>query len=78
MHKNINFNLFSVSVSAESGMKAEIRFRFGFGHKNLFRSVTKYNARQRFQYQRVCFEKGEVQTPCGLDGIYELRHITRH
>ena len=43
MHRNINFNLFSVSVLVETGMGAEIRFRFGFGYKNLFRSVTSLN-----------------------------------
>ena len=36
MHKNINFNLFSVSVSTETRMEAEIRFRFCLGHKTCF------------------------------------------
>ena len=47
MHKDENFNLFrvpvSASVSAETRMEDEIRFRFGFGHENLFRSVTSYH-----------------------------------
>ena len=42
MHKNINLNLFSVSISAETRMEAEILFRFGIGHKNLFRPVTNF------------------------------------
>ena len=43
MHKDENFNLFRVSVSAETRMEAEIRFWFGIGHENLFRSVSKVN-----------------------------------
>ena len=48
-HKYINFNLFSVSVSAETRVEAEIQFRFGFGHKNLFRSVTNFNRLQQYE-----------------------------
>ena len=40
----MNFNLFSVLVSAETETEAEIRFRFSFGHKKLFRSVTSFKA----------------------------------